>query len=94
VPTKRQVDFNRELDRSHVDGKTLALHLSLFLPTHLQCRLLAPSVTALAYTAFPELRAHRPYHRFDWRLEQVDNMDVRLIVGLVVVLLQARSLRA
>src|SRR5712691_2003286 len=33
-------------------------------------------------------------HSFDWGLEQVDNMDARLIVRLVVVLLQARPLHA
>jgi hypothetical protein len=27
-----------------------------------RCQLLAPSVTAWAHTAFPELRADRPYH--------------------------------
>src|SRR6516162_4640001 len=33
-------------------------------------------------------------HSFDWGLDQVDNMDVRLIVRLVVVLLQGRPLNA
>src|ERR1700756_2256336 len=42
---------------------------------------------------FPVLRLDtRRRHSFDWGLEQVDNMDVRLIVRLVVVLLQGRPL--
>src|SRR6266852_1606149 len=44
---------------------------------------------------FPVLRLDtRRRHSFDWGLEQVDNMDVRLIVRLVVVLLQGRPLNA
>src|SRR6516162_2594917 len=44
---------------------------------------------------FPVLRlGTRRRQAFDWGLEQVDNMDVRLIVRLVVVLLQARPLHA
>src|SRR6202030_2794686 len=44
---------------------------------------------------FPVLRLDtRRRHSFDWRLEQVDDMDGRLIVRLVVVLLQRRPFNA
>src|SRR5271156_1061303 len=33
-------------------------------------------------------------HSLDWRLVQVDDLDVRLIVRLVIVLLQGRPLNA
>src|SRR5437899_1466275 len=44
---------------------------------------------------FPILRLDtRRRHSFDWGLEQADNLNVRLIVRLVVVLLQGRPLNA
>src|SRR5215469_5178833 len=44
---------------------------------------------------FPVLRLDtRRGHSFDWGLDEVDNLDVRLIVRLVIVLLQGRPLNA